>query len=180
MTSDAFMKRLSARVAALLPVVAGDTMEAYAARVAALSRSAPVAYARIVKVARAIEDEMIRERRAEKDAWILAARRAFRPSVPAPCLVCGKYRNLAQAHHLVPLASQFERGFVFPDHDHVWLCPTHHVAIHALLADSESEPTEAALRARGRRASGAIAEMELEEIDVLLDLVAMSGWGLRR
>jgi hypothetical protein len=40
---------------------------------------------------------------------------------------------LAHAHHLFPLAMQFDCGVERPVHEHSWLCPTHHAAIHVKL-----------------------------------------------
>lgn len=74
----------------------------------------------------------------DKAAFVAAARAAFVPSDRQPCCVCGKYRSLTQAHHIVPLAIQFDRGAVQADHRHKWLCPTHHAAVHVLIGQSQS------------------------------------------
>ena len=57
-------------------------------------------------------DGVKEEKREEKNNWIAAARRDFLPSFRGPCVVCGKHRSISHAHHIVPLASQFDRGFL--------------------------------------------------------------------
>jgi hypothetical protein len=76
-----------------------------------------------------------REERAKKQAWIENARASFRSGLGKrqPCGVCGKFSVVSQAHHLTPLAWQYERGLAVADHAHVWLCPSHHASIHAVL-----------------------------------------------
>jgi hypothetical protein len=74
-----------------------------------------------------------------RDEWMAAARASFVPSKRKPCEVCGKYESLAHAHHIRPLAYQWTDGAETPDHAHVWLCPTHHAAIHALLIQSRAK-----------------------------------------
>lgn len=87
--------------------------------------------------------------------WIREARAAFAPGPRQPCEVCGRYRSLAQAHHIVPLACQVGPE---PSHDHVWLCPTHHAAVHLLIAQSLSSRERA-----GRWQIEMICEMEADE-----------------
>lgn len=70
-----------------------------------------------------------------RQEWIREARRDFRPGDRQPCDVCGKYRSLAHAHHILPLAVQ--EGPV-PNQEFVWLCPTHHAAVHLLIAQALS------------------------------------------
>lgn len=51
--------------------------------------------------------------------------------------------KLCHAHHVTPLALQFEHGFLIPDQRFEWLCPNHHglvhLAIDALLVNGEFE-----------------------------------------
>jgi hypothetical protein len=67
-------------------------------------------------------------------AWMDLARYCFEPGARKPCQVCGKYRSLTHAHHLVPLSMQAARRPLLPNHEHAWLCPTHHAAVHVLIA----------------------------------------------
>jgi hypothetical protein len=83
-------------------------------------------------------DSVKEQKRDEKNAWIAAARRDFLPSLRAPCIVCGKHRAITHAHHLIPLAQQYDRGFGEPNHRHVWLCPNHHVVVHAFIDSGEA------------------------------------------
>lgn len=88
-------------------------------------------------LARAIEErfsQLSKEARRRKETWIAYARSDFEPSPRSNCEVCGKFRGVAQAHHVFPLALQFDRGASLPDHEHVWLCPTHHAMLHLLIA----------------------------------------------
>lgn len=69
-----------------------------------------------------------------KNEWVAEARRAFIPGARLACMVCGKFKALTQAHHITPLAAQYENGFTTPCHKYVWLCPTHHAAVHLVLS----------------------------------------------
>jgi len=83
------------------------------------------------------------KRKAEQEAWLLAARLSFEPSPRQACTVCGKYKALTHAHHIKPLAYQWADGYVRPDHSHEWLCPTHHMAVHAFLLQSRAKVARA-------------------------------------
>lgn len=78
-----------------------------------------------------VQREIAKKAQAERAAWIAAARAAFEPSPRRSCAVCGRYRSVTHAHHLVPLSQQSQDES--PDHRHVWLCPTHHSGVHQLL-----------------------------------------------
>lgn len=69
----------------------------------------------------------------DKKSWVRIQRLLFSPSDRSPCFVCGKYKSLTHAHHLIPLAKQACESIQSVDNRHVWLCPTHHSAIHILL-----------------------------------------------
>lgn len=170
------LQRFKKAVADICPFLPGESFDLYCLRVSLNLK--PGQRAMLAVRLRDISKEITKEKQAKKDAWIALARRSFRPARPAPCQVCGKYRDLAQAHHLVPLALQYDRGFRRIDHDHVWLCPTHHAAIHALIGRTDDAHTDEDLQKRGRRALDGIVDMELEELDVLLDLLGMAGWGM--
>jgi hypothetical protein len=75
--------------------------------------------------------EQRRQARSEtKASWIAAARAATPAIERQPCAVCGKYLELCDAHHVVPLHIQYSMGLAEPSHDLEWLCPTHHRAVH--------------------------------------------------
>lgn len=63
------------------------------------------------------------------------------------CYVCGGFKSVAQAHHVIPLNEQFDRGFETPNHDHERLCPTQHVVLHLWIDDDISDH-------EGRRRAG--------------------------
>lgn len=81
-----------------------------------------------------------------KRLWIAAARLAFRPDERQRCFVCSKFQAIAEAHHVVPLARQFELGYEEPSHQHEWLCPNHHAIVHLHVdrLDSSTWPSESA------------------------------------
>lgn len=74
-------------------------------------------------------------RRDKKEQWIAKARKEFKPSERDNCFVCGKYKNLTHAHHLIPLSVQYNFRVSVPLQEHEWLCPTHHTMIHLLFDD---------------------------------------------
>ena len=55
------------------------------------------------------------------------------------CFVCGKYKEIAELHHIVTVKELSELIVRYEAYDvelympHVWLCPNHHRIIHALL-----------------------------------------------
>lgn len=100
---------------------------------------------------------------SERADWLKAARAAFRPGERQPCEVCGKYKSLAQAHHVVPLAQQY--GADSLNHEHVWLCPTHHSAIHILISQSTARRLKA-----GRSQIEMLNELEHAELSRLLEI----------
>lgn len=68
--------------------------------------------------------------------WVSAARKLFVAGERQPCAVCGKFSSLTHAHHVIPLALQAQRDRMTVNHEHVWLCPTHHAAVHVLIGQS--------------------------------------------
>lgn len=65
--------------------------------------------------------------------WLNKARSQFKPGPPQPCCICGRYKEIAQAHHVYPLSLQFTRGVPAPVQEHLWVCPNHHKLIHARI-----------------------------------------------
>ena len=65
-----------------------------------------------------------------KEGWISVARAQAALGQPQPCQICFFSFELSHAHHLMPLAEQYDRGFDKPNHTHAWLCPNHHALIH--------------------------------------------------
>lgn len=74
--------------------------------------------------------------RLGKLEWIAEARRDVRLGPKEPCFVCGKWADLAESHHVFPLANQWDEGVEEPDHEMVWLCPNHHAAVHFIIAQN--------------------------------------------
>ena len=132
------------------------------------------AQAKLIKASAELRAVLVKAARAatgHQRAWIAAARYSFRPGSPEPCKVCSRYLGLAEAHHIFPLASQYQLhgGARPPVHDAVWLCPTHHAAADRLfgwelphlphfLSDAPPEEAEALLRL-ARRGRNIRAEM---------------------
>ncbi|MGZ8954484.1 MAG: hypothetical protein ACXW0Q_07380 [Methylovulum sp.] len=80
-----------------------------------------------------------------KDAWIASARKEFSPGSQKPCVVCGKYKSVAQAHHTYPLYLQFDKGVIEVNQNFVWLCPTHHSSIHLQISSLEKNNQKASM-----------------------------------
>lgn len=163
-------RRLERAVADSFPFIDGEDFESWVARARDEhhGRRAMLA-AVIVGVSRGIQSENA----ARKRSWIAAARLEFRPRRQEACFVCGKFDNITQAHHVVPLGEQFTHGFRVADQEHEWLCPNHHAILH-LWIDARIDDQQ-----RGRRAVLTIGYVEDTELDRMLDLVRRSGRRVR-
>ncbi|WP_409188418.1 hypothetical protein [Bradyrhizobium sp. RDM4] len=106
-----------------------------------------------------------------KAQWIDIARLSFRPGKRQPCHICGRFEYVTEAHHVVPIGQQFDRGFAEPHHEHVWLCPTHHAIVHVLV-DGDPNP-----QLLGRRAAPVFTDHDEAAGRALLDLVKRSSGG---
>jgi hypothetical protein len=115
--------------------------------------------------------------RIERDSWIAAARRLFTPGRREPCCVCGRFRGIAQAHHVVPLTTQYDRGFEYPDNEFVWLCPNHHAIIHLFILGDDRSVAPAAMRARARTADPIYDDLSDVEFEVVIDLMRRAARG---
>ena len=100
---------------------------------------------------------------AQKTDWILKARLNFDPGKPDNCHICGRYKSITHAHHIIPLAMQFNRGFAIPDNTFVWLCPNHHAAIHLAIELVVNENTK-----------GWFYEFDEKEIKKLMQLALLA------
>ena len=121
---------------------------------------------------RIFEQQLLVERRRlgpaiDRDAWIMASRRIFAPGARQPCWVCGKFKSIAHAHHVVPLTAQYDRGFVYPDQELVLYIPTDDRSI-----------APAAMRARGRTTGALNGDLTEEEFNRLMELTRRSGRSL--
>jgi hypothetical protein len=112
--------------------------------------------------------------RVERDIWLADARRGFTPSQRCGCVVCGKFKGVTQAHHVVPLTAQYDRGYVEPDHEYVWMCPNHHTLLHLFIPGDNRSMNRQALRARSRTASAQHKDLSDEEFEALMRLVTRS------
>jgi predicted HNH restriction endonuclease len=110
----------------------------------------------------------------DRDAWIMASRQVFAPSERQACYVCGKFKSIAQAHHVVPLTAQYDRGFVLPDNEHVWLCPNHHTMVHRYIPEDDRSMRPAAMRARSRTTTAFNDDLTMDEFERLLELMRRS------
>ena len=70
--------------------------------------------------------------------WVARARELFTPSARVACAVCGKYKSLTHAHHVIPLAMQSRVDRMVVNHEHEWLRPTHHAAVHVYIGAGAS------------------------------------------
>lgn len=111
----------------------------------------------------------------ERDIWVYAARRLFDPGKREACCVCGKFKSVAQAHHVVPLTTQYDRGFKYPDQEFVWLCPNHHAMAHLFIQDDNRSMSPDAMRARGRRTAALNPDLAEGEFEKMLELMQRAG-----
>src|ERR1700737_4273666 len=113
-----FTERLRASVAERFPFEEGEDFEAWTARARLenIGKRALLA-ATITKISK----EMRAEQGQRKRAWIAAARLEFEPGGRKACFVCGEFKAIAQAHHFVPLAKQFDLGYQPALHEYEWL-----------------------------------------------------------
>lgn len=80
-----------------------------------------------------IAAKAVAEAKAQRKDWMRLARLSFKASEREACAVCGQYQSVSEAHHIYPLSLQFSDGREMPLHDHVWLCPTHHMIVHEMI-----------------------------------------------
>lgn len=149
-----FMARLAREVASEFPVLPGETLQRYAERAKAAELPAG-ARALLAAAVDSVSRKMRAERALAKSAWIARARLTFDPGKRQPCHICGKYEGLTEAHHVVPLAVQYEAGAAEPIQEFAWLCPTHHQAEHFFI------------RRLLKNVTGSVAGMPPEEVDTL-------------
>jgi hypothetical protein len=110
----------------------------------------------------------------ERDIWIAVARACFRPSERQPCFVCGRFRGITQAHHVVPLTAQYDRGFEYPDNEHVWLCPNHHAILHLFILGDNRSLNPSAMRRRSKSTSPLHPDLTEVEFDKIMELLRRS------
>lgn len=113
--------------------------------------------------------------RLDRDAWVVAARQLFAPGEREACHICGKFKGISQAHHVVPLTAQYDRGFEYPDQEFVWLCPNHHAIVHLFIPADGRSMALPAMRARGKTTSALHIDVTDNEFDQLMELVRRSG-----
>lgn len=77
-----------------------------------------------------------KKRQAKKEKWLSSARADFKEllKIKSPCVICGKHLAIVEAHHVYPLAMQYDDKVKNPIRDFVWLCPTHHVITHEFIS----------------------------------------------
>jgi hypothetical protein len=164
--SAEFEKRLKHAVADRFPFEDGEDFESWISRGRNENRGRrALLAATLVDVGREISSE----KAARKRGWIAAARLEFEPRAREPCFVCGKFKSITQAHHVVPLGEQFDHGFRVADQEHEWLCPNHHVILHLWIDDRITDVR------RGRRAAHTMDHVDLTEVGRLMELVGRSG-----
>ncbi len=113
----------------------------------------------------------------EREIWIIAARRLFAPGEREPCWICGKFKSITQAHHVVPLTSQYDRGFEYPDGEYVWLCPNHHTIAHMFVLDENPSWKPGAARARSGRTRPIYEDTSEQELEKIIELMRRSTRG---
>jgi hypothetical protein len=112
---------------------------------------------------------------SERDLWIWAGRKLFDPGERQPCCICGRFKGIAQAHHVIPLTMQYDRGFKYPDQEYSWLCPNHHAIVHIFIINDKRSMAPAAFRARGRTSRAVHPDLSEAEFEKVFELVRMAG-----
>lgn len=87
--------------------------------------------------------ELVIVQKQKREQWVNTARATFSAGEQRACEVCGKYRSLTHAHHIMPLHLQYQFGTRLPDHEFLWLCPNHHAAVHLLISQFLARRLEA-------------------------------------
>jgi hypothetical protein len=159
------LKRFKSAVERSFPFFDDESFDDYIARARKLLLGQR---AMIAAIMNRTSRDLRRERQPEKTAWIAAARLSFDPGPRQPCDICVKYKRVAQAHHVIPLNWQFDRGMTNPDHTHVWLCPTHHAIMHLMIDTDDTQLL-------GRRAAQIIDELSPDEYTKFVNLLCRSG-----
>ena len=122
--------------------------------------------------------ELVERRRLgpaiDREAWIAASRRIYSPGDRQPCYVCGKFRSITQAHHVIPLTAQYDRGFKLPDQESVWLCPNHHTMVHLYIPTGERSMTVPSIRARSETTSALNEDLTEDEFNKMMELMRRS------
>lgn len=113
----------------------------------------------------------------KRDLWLLVARRVFAPSVRQPCFVCDKFESIVQAHHTIPLTTQYDRGFKVPDNEHVWLCPNHHTMAHLYILNDDRSMSERAMKSRAATTAALNADLSDSEFERMMELMRLAGGG---
>jgi hypothetical protein len=122
--------------------------------------------------------ELVERRRLgpaiDREAWIAASRRIYSPGDRQPCYVCGKFRSITQAHHVIPLTAQYDRGFKLPDQESVWLCPNHHTMVHLYIPTGERSTTVPSIRTRSETTSALNEDLTEDEFNKMMELMRRS------
>jgi hypothetical protein len=122
--------------------------------------------------------ELVEQRRVgptiDRDVWIAASRRIFSPGDREPCYVCEKFKSITQAHHVVPLTVQYDRGFKYPDQECVWLCPNHHTMAHLFIPTGERLRAVPTIRTRFETTSALNQDLTEEEFNRMMELIRRS------
>lgn len=131
----------------------------------------------IAKIVELYERIQFREQAGalEREIWISASRQIFDPGPREPCWICGKFLSITQAHHVIPLTTQYDRGFQYPDPEHVWLCPNHHAMAHLYIQSDNRSTAIAAMRSRDRTIATTTPDLSEEEFAKLLELMQRAG-----
>lgn len=126
------MAKFAPKVADWYPVRETETSDGYFRRMIADGFNESQRAMAVVLLHEASK-ELRADHQTSKMRWVSAARLAFVPPPRSPCAVCGLYEALTHAHHCLPLTLQFDLGVQKAVHDHDWLCPTHHAALHIII-----------------------------------------------
>ncbi|GLR89779.1 hypothetical protein [Bradyrhizobium iriomotense] len=128
---DTWFELMKRHAREILPVRDGESFDDYRARMT--QALTPSQRAHMAAKAWADARQAYKSRVARRRVWVAAARLAFDPGPRCPCAVCGQYECITEAHHIYPLALQFDAGETQPIQESCWLCPTHHRLMHEII-----------------------------------------------
>lgn len=128
---DTWFELMKRHAREILPVRDGESFDDYRARMThALT---PSQRAMLAAEACAEARKAYKSRVAQRRLWVAAARLGFDPGPRQPCAICAQYESITEAHHVYPLAFQFDAGETHPIQESCWLCPTHHRLMHEFI-----------------------------------------------
>lgn len=110
----------------------------------------------------------------EREVWVKASRAIFDPGPRDVCWVCRRFGSITEAHHVIPLTQQYDRGFRYPNNEHVWLCPNHHTMAHLYILSDDRSTKLPAIRARHETIAALNSDLSEDEFQKMIELMRLA------